>query len=84
MTNIGVPLIMTVLPKLGASPAGFTTGTFVGPGTTRNGVLLMTVRLPVRPGGALATGIAVDPGIITKLVPPITVVLPGNPVAAGA
>jgi len=42
------------------------------------GVLLMIVKLPVRPGGALAIGMLVESCITAKGVPPIKVVLPGR------
>lgn len=70
--------MILVLPTAAGPPSGSATGILVGPGTIIKGVLLMTVKLPVRPGGALATGMLVDPGITTKGVPPILVVLPGN------
>lgn len=71
----GVPFIIMVLPA--PLPAG--TGIFVGPETAINGVLLMIVKLPVTPGGALAAGMLVGPGTTRKGIPPIRVVL--NPTA---
>jgi hypothetical protein len=44
-----------------------------------NGVPLMIVKLPVSPGGAFETGMLVDEGKTTKLVPPILVVLNASP-----
>lgn len=51
----------------------------VEPGTSINGVLLIIVKLPVSPGGALERAILVDEGKITKLVPPMLVVLNVGP-----
>jgi hypothetical protein len=61
-------------------PVGFAcTGTFVEPGTAINGVLLIIVKLPVNPGGALERGTFVAEGKTMKLVPPILVVLGEGP-----
>lgn len=51
------------------------TGIFVEPGTAINGVLLIIVKLPVKPGGAFERGIFVADEKTIKLVPPILVVL---------
>lgn len=50
----------------------------VAVGTTRKGVLLMMVRLPVIPGGALEIGILVEAGIIMNGVPWMLLVTPEN------
>lgn len=76
----GVPL-MIVVDKC---PVGFAcTGMFVEPGTAINGVLLIIVKLPVKPGGAFERGTSVAEGKTMKLVPPILVVLGTGPLACG-
>jgi hypothetical protein len=47
------------------------------------GVLLIIVKLPVKPGGALDSGTLVADGNTTKLVPPMLVVLRAGPFGCG-
>lgn len=75
-TTKGVPFI-TVVDN---DPVGLPcTWMLVEPGTSINGVLLMIVKLPVSPGGAFDRAILVEEGKITKLVPPMLVVLNAGP-----
>jgi hypothetical protein len=55
----------------------------VADGITKNGVPLMVVVSPVRPWGALESGIEVGPGITRKGVPPMIVVGKGCGNTAG-
>jgi hypothetical protein len=82
-TNIGVPSMIVVLRISAVPPTGCTTGIFVDWGTTMKGVLLMIVKLPVRPGGALGIWMLVEPCITTKGVPPMKVVIPEKAAASG-
>jgi len=68
--------ISCVVPPITVKPwtVGLGAATVVAPGTTRKGVPLIIVVIPVRPGGAFTKGIEVGPGITRKGVPPIFVV----------
>lgn len=70
-TKINGVLLMKVV-RIGAAGGGDGAGImgrFVELGTTKNGVLDMIVKLPVRPGGAKETGILVELGNTMKVVP---------------
>jgi hypothetical protein len=69
ITKNGVPLIILVV-----SAVGFPcTWMLVGAGTAMKGVPSIIVKLPVRPGGAFATGILVGEGKTMNPVPPTLV-----------
>jgi hypothetical protein len=80
-----LPPITVVRKAAGPGPPrGWGAGNVVGPGTTMNEVLSMTVVGPTSPGGAFPTGILVDDGITMKGEPPIIVTLaPGMTAGEG-